>query len=128
VVGVSVDASDARRFAADLTAATQRVVDQAPKVVERGALNIKNQMRDAMRSSAHFKGAARSISYDMRDGGFEAEIGPVTGPGGVPGDLAHLAYFGGSRGGGGTVEDPQAALDAEVPRFEKALLDLIGEV
>ena len=126
--GVSVDASDARRFAADLTAATQRVVDQAPKVVERGALNIKTRMVGAMRSSVHFKGAARSISYDMRDGGFEAEIGPVTGPGGVPGDLAHLAYFGGANGGGGTVEDPQAALDAEVPRFERALLDLIGEV
>lgn len=127
MVGVSVDASDARRFAADLTAATQRVVDQVPKVVERGALNIKNQMVDAMRSSAHFKGATRSISYDMRDGGFEAEIGPRSGPG-EPGALANIAYFGGSRGGGGTVEDPQVALDAETPRFEKALLDLIGEV
>lgn len=127
MVGVSVDASDARRFAADLTAATQRVVDQAPRVVERGALNIKNRMVDAMRSSSHFKGAARSISYDMRDGGFEAEIGPRSGPG-EPGALANIAYFGGSRGGGGTVEDPQVALDAETPRFERALLDLIGEV
>lgn len=128
MVGVSVDASDARRFAADLTAATQRVVDKVPPVVKRGAQNIKTQMRDAMFSSDHFKGAARSISYDITNGGFEAEIGPVTGPGGVPGDLAHLAYFGGVNGGGGTVEDPQVALDAETPRFERALLDLIGEV
>lgn len=127
MVGVSVDASDARRFAADLTAATQRVADGVPQVVERGALNIKNRMVDAMRSSVHFKGAARSISYDMRDGGFEAEIGPRSGPG-EPGALANIAYFGGSRGGGGTVEDPQVALDAETPRFERALLDLIGEV
>lgn len=125
---MGADAHEVRAFARDLRDASQRVAREVPRVVSKGALNIKTRMVDAMRSSVHFKGAARSISYDMRDGGFEAEIGPVTGPGGVPGDLAHLAYFGGSHGGGGTVEDPQVALDAEVPRFERALLDLIGEV
>ena len=42
------------------------------------------------------------------------------------GDLAHIAYFGGSPAGGGTVRDPQAVLDEEAPRLEKALIDLLG--
>lgn len=125
---MGADAHEVREFANDLRAARQRVVDKVPPVVKRGAQNIKTQMVEAMGGSSHFKGAARSISYDITNGGFEAEIGPVTGPGGVPGDLAHLAYFGGANGGGGTVEDPERALDAEGPRFTKALLDLIGEV
>lgn len=125
---MGADAHEVRDFANDLRSAPQRVVNKVPPVVKRGAQNVKDQMRDAMFASYHFKGAARSISYDIRDGGFEAEIGPETGPGGVPGDLAHLAYFGGANGGGGTVEDPERALDAEGPRFTKALLDLIGEV
>lgn len=125
---MGADAHEVRAFANDLRSASQRVVDKVPPVVKRGAQNIKTQMVEAMAGSSHFKGAARAISYDITNGGFEAEIGPVTGPGGVPGDLAHLAYFGGANGGGGTVEDPEKALDAEAPRFTKALLDLIGEV
>lgn len=128
MAGASVDAREVRQFAGDLRAASQRVVNEVPRVVKRGAQQIKDQMREAMFASKHFKGAGKAISYDIVDGGFEAQIGPTTGPGGVPGDLAHLAYFGGVNGGGGTVEDPQEALDAEGPKFTKALLDLIGEV
>ena len=60
-----------------------------------------------------------------------AEIGPATG-GRVVGDLAHLAYFGGANGGGGTVRDPEVHLEAEAPNLEeyagKVLDDLLGRL
>ena len=131
-MGVTVDTSDLRSFAA--------VLDQAPGAVERGlratvvrgAVAIKNQLRREMQASEHFKGAARSIDFDVREGTFfgvtlvEAEIGPHSGDG-DPGAIANIAYFGGARGGGGTVPDPQKALDAEAPRFEAALAALLGD-
>jgi hypothetical protein len=125
---VSFDAHEVRAFAADLTRAPQRVVDKIPGVIKRGATQAKAQMVQEMAGSFWFKGAARSISYDILDGGFAAEIGPVSEPGGQVGDLASLAYFGGAHGGGGTVPDPQGALDAEAPRMERAIADLIGEL
>lgn len=129
-MGVTVDTSDLRSLAA--------VLDQAPATVERGlrgavvkgAVAIKNQLRREMQASEYFKGAARSIDFDVREGTFfgvklvEAEIGPRTGSG-EPGALANIAYFGGARGGGGTVPDPQKALDAEAPRFEAAIAGLL---
>jgi hypothetical protein len=56
----------------------------------------------------------------------EAEIGPHSGPG-QPGAIANVGYFGTSRGGG-TVPDPQGALDAEAPRLESAIGDLLGGI
>ena len=53
------------------------------------------------------------------------EVGPRKGK---PGSIANIAYFGGANGGGGTVPDPRGALEAEAPRFEKALTDLVGEI
>lgn len=126
----TIDASELRALAADLTQAPQEAALAARKLVSRGALNIKRQLQAEMRESDYFKGAARSISYDLHGGSLfgvdvvEAEIGPTRG---VPGSLANIAYFGTSRGGG-TVPDPQGALDAEAPRFEKALADLLDDV
>ena len=54
----------------------------------------------------------------------EAEIGPETGG---AGSLAGFAYFGGVNGGGGTVPDPQGALDAEAPNVEKHLGALVAK-
>ena len=68
-------------------------------------------------------------SYDSKEGRdfAEAEVGPKT-SGQVVGDLYHIAVFGGSPSGGGSVRDPQEVLDEEAPRFEKALLDLVRGV
>jgi hypothetical protein len=123
----SIDDREVRAFAADLRRAPQRVVDQVPGVIKKGAVEVKKQMVEEMGSSFWFKGAKPSISFDILDGGFTAEIGPVSGPGGMAGDLASLAYFGGSSGGGGTVPDPVGALNADAPRMEKALADVLGE-
>lgn len=121
---VSVDSSDLRSLVADFTRAPMRAVLAARPVVKRGANNIKNQLREEMSASTHFRGIASSISYDMFDGGLGADIGAVTGPGKLPGDLAHFAYFG-NGGRGGSVPDPRFALEAEAPRFEKALADVL---
>lgn len=115
---MTIDSSGLRRFEFDLRRASAVVRMGVPAVVSRGALNIKNQMAEEMRSSRHFKGAASSISYDLTHAGTGADIGPDKGSGG--GALGNIAYFGTSRGGG-TVPDPQGALEAEVPNFETAL-------
>ena len=122
-----VDDHEIRAFAVDLRSAPQRVVDKIPAVIKKGAVEIKKQMVEEMGASFWFKGAKRSISFDILDGGFTAEIGPVSEPGQVTGDLASVAYFGGYRGGG-TVPDPVGALNADAPRMEKALADLLGGV
>lgn len=118
---MDVDTSELREFAADLASASLRSVFAVRPVVKKGALNIKNQLRKEMAASTHFKGVASAIGFDLLDGGLTAEVGPSA-EDGSPGNLANIAYFGGSRGGG-TVPDPKGALEAEVPKFEKAILD-----
>lgn len=102
-------------------------VSRARPVIERAALNIKRQMSAEMAASQAFHGTARSVSYDMRSlaGGIKAEIGPDKNR---RGSLANVAYFGGSRGGGGTVPDPLLALLAEEPALLRYLGDVIEEV
>jgi len=118
VASVEFDTSQVDAFAQDLARAGAELERKAEPVIERGALNIKNQLVDEMSASRHFRAVARSISYD-RDG-LEAEIGPEKG---APGSLANIAYFGSSRGGG-TVPDPIHALEAEVPNVERWLAEV----
>ena len=122
---MAVDASELRALIADLSSAPKLVHSEARAVVSKGALNIKNQMRDEVARSRHFR-FAHTVSYDLKVGGdtIEAEIGPETG--GV-GSLAGFAYFGGVNGGGGTVPDPQGALDAEAPNVEKQVDALVAK-
>lgn len=122
---ISIDASELRTLAADLGAAPAKAAPAVRAVVMKGAVNIKGAMREDMAASRHFKGVTRSIDFDVvaEPDGVSAEIGPKSGPG-EPGNLANIAYFGTSRGGG-TVRDPQAALDEESPKFEKALADVL---
>lgn len=128
-MAASVDVSEVRAFAAALDAegrATERAVKG---VVTKGAVNIKDQMRAEMSRSRHFGQIASTISFDVRTVGafgggvVEAEIGPNRHFRAAR--LANIAYFGTSRGGG-TVPDPQGALDAEEPRFVAALSALLG--
>lgn len=120
---VAVDDAEVRALAVDLGVAGQRIKTDARAVIAKGALNIKKQMTSEAKASRHFR-FAHTVSYDLTVSGstIEAEIGPV--PGG-PGSLAGIAYFGGIRGGGGTIPDPKGALEAESPNVEKYLLDLV---
>lgn len=134
---MAVDVSELRKLATDLSSAPKLVRSEARAVASKAALNIKNQLRDEAKRT-HYD-LSRVISYDIRVSGdtIEAEIGPETG--GV-GSLAGIAYFGGSPwagrkkpgrgwqqgpGGGGTLRDPQGALDAEAPNVEKYLAELV---
>lgn len=109
-----------------LDAAGRRISTEVRQVVSKAALNIKNTMRADAEASAYFQFAPR-ISYDLKGNASfsEAEIGPEKGG---AGSLANIAYFGGRRGGGGTVRDPQQALNEEAPRFESALQSMIDRV
>lgn len=124
--GFTLDASEVRALAAKLTDSTRGIEKDVRAVVSKGALNIKTQMVAEMGASSSFKGTARSITYDLSGNAFfsEAQIGPKVGDGEV-GGLGGIAYHGNSRGGG-TVPDPQGALDRETPGFEKALGDILG--
>lgn len=123
---IRFDDSELRRFGEDLGRVPMAVARKIPPVVVKGAMNIKEQLRAEMGASEHFRGAAHTVGFDVLDGGFAAEIGPSS-EAGSPGNLANLAYFGGSNGGGGTVADPMEALTAEAPAFLKALADLAEE-
>lgn len=122
------DTSELRALAADMTAVSSRLNRHLYPVVKRGANNIRTDMRAAMAASSSFGEMERHITYDVerKPGAIEAEIGPTIRTGGASRGLgfgANIAYFGTPRGGGGTVEDPQKALDREAPKFEQALAE-----
>jgi len=129
---ISMDTSELRALAADLTRAGSGVAARVRPVIVKGAVKIKAQMRRDLESSPHFKGTAPAVDFDMLTtggiggGAIEAVIGPKVGSG-ERGGLASIAYFGNSRGGG-TVPDPQHALDAETPHVEAALLGVLGSL
>lgn len=122
------DASEVRRFAEDLGRASSRVAREVPKVVERGALNVKRRMQaDAQAShSGHARHFARSISYDRASHGLRGiafEIGPDKDR--AQGALGNLLYFGSAKNA--PTLDIQAGLIEEQPRFIKALGDLTSK-
>ena len=131
-MAIDFDTSELRALSAGLTKAGTAVDGKIKGVITKGAVAIKSQMRKEMQGSPHFKGTARSIDFSIHGGDMfgvgviEAEIGAKIGAGEV-GGLAHIAYFGTSRGGG-TVADPIGALNAEAPKFEAALLKILGDI
>ena len=125
---VRFDMSEVRALSVDLSRASMRVQGDVVPLVFVGAMHIKTQMRAEMGASRHFKGSAPAIDFDITDTAttVTAEIGPKVGSGEI-GGLGGIAYFGNSRGGG-TVADPQGALDVEAPKLERAIDDLMGRL
>ena len=125
---VEIDTSEVRALQADMTKVDSRLARHLRPVVSKGALNIKETLREEMsESSGGGKGFApvtRAISYDLDDDGYGAVIGPEKG---APGSLANVAYFGTSRGGG-TVADPEDALEQEADAFIEHLADMAEEL
>lgn len=125
------DVSELRSFASTIDAASVKAAPAVRDVVVKGAVKIKDEMRRQMAASRSFGALSRSINFDViqdRDG-VEAEIGPSkrSGAGAGLGFGANIAYFGTSRGGG-TVADPQQALDQEIPHYEQALAEALGDL
>ena len=121
---VEIDAHEVKEFASELGKVPTKVVTGVRPAVVKAGVNMKKQLREEMDKSKHFR-ASRSINFDVSDGGLAVEVGPTKSG---AGNLANIAYFGGVNGGGGTVPDPRGALEAEAPRFEKALTDLVGDI
>lgn len=116
--------AEIRRFVTDLAAASKSAVSDVDPIMKKGAQNIKDAMNADLAASRHFKGAAGSVTYDShyKVGVVGYEIGPDKGRRG--GALANIAYFGGSNGGGGTV-DVDGPLQAEAPVIENELGKMI---
>lgn len=123
-MNVDIDMNEVRSFAADMMEASQRVVDQVPRVVERGGFNIKSQLQEDLRGSgnAGFRYVASTVSYDMLNQRFTVEVGPSK----PAGALANVAFFGTYKGGG-TVAPPETALAKEEPNFLRELERLAGD-
>lgn len=104
--------------------ASARLLTHVKPSLKKASLNIKNAAAKDFKSSKWFKGVTPAVSYDiLQDTAtvFESEIGPESGAG-SPGQLANIAYFGASRGGGGTVRPIEYALADEVPALEGFIL------
>lgn len=126
-----MDTSELDALASDLQQLPPKVTRGLSAVVRKGAVNIKNDWRDAYLKSKHFRGkqgqAAKAVTFDEKvtPDDVEAEIGPnrhfrIA-------RLAGIAHFGGANGGGGTIGDPQRFLDEEAPGFADAVGDLVDK-
>lgn len=110
----SIDLHEVRALATDLGKASGAVEKEADRVLERGALGVKNKMVEEARAShnryaRHFAG---SISYDP-DGLLRYVVGPDKAR--RQGALGNLLYFG-SRNNAPTL-DIEAGLIAEEPKL-----------
>lgn len=128
---MNVDTSELDALAKDLQQLGPKVARDLPRIVRKGAVNIKNDWREAYLKSRHFRGksgqAAAAVTFDEKvtPDVVEVEIGPnrhfkIA-------RLAGIAHFGGANGGGGTIGDPQRFLDKEAPGFADALADLVDK-
>lgn len=98
-----------------------RVLSQSPAkarsavrgVINRGGLEMKRKMESDLSRSRSFGHIARSVTYDVTGRtNPSVEVGPdAARSSSAP--LAGIAYFGGARGGGGTVQEPDYILEAE---------------
>lgn len=117
-----VDTSELRRWERALTRAGRTVHTKAPKVVAKGAVQIKAQARATAPVTPHAPLYALSINYDLVDenGVTEATIGPE--PGRKQWGLGAIFEYGTPR----TKPRPhlEPALDSEEPRFYNACGDL----
>lgn len=119
--------SEWEQFARDVTNAGVTVHKGVKSAMFKASMNIKTGMIREFEKSTHFRSIAWSVDFDFTDypNHVQAEIGPRHGSG-EPGNLANIAYFGTSRGGG-TV-DFLAPFEREKPVLERHLEAVMGDV
>jgi hypothetical protein len=123
---ITFDTSEVRRLAADLGAIPPATMPQVRAVLQKGALNIKNDWRQRWTGLSHVPALPYSITYDttILATSARAEIGPD--PSKRQGPLDNILEFGSINNaphpGGGP------ALASEAPKFEKALADVLGDL
>jgi hypothetical protein len=122
---ITVDGREVEDFQKTLAkVASGPVLKDITAVVAKGALNIKRDAAKRAGGMAHAPAYPRSITYDLRAGwtGPYADIGPDKQK--RQGALGNVLEY-------GTVNNPphphlRPAADAEQPRFEKAIEDLVA--
>lgn len=122
-------AGELRGLASDFRQAPNGLQREARAIVRKGGVQIKNRMQREMSQSSSFRVVAPSIDFDEIGGG--GTIGVEVGPNAAAGSaapLAGIAYFGGARGGGGTVPDPMQALEDEANETAKWIAKAAGDV
>lgn len=113
---------DLEGLARDLMREAVLTPEAVKGVVVKGAVNIRQDWRQRAAGIAHAPRYPASINFDMR-GPYRAEIGPLDSPTNQ-GFLGDVLEFGGAHNA--PRNDGGQALDAEFPRFEKAIDDLAG--
>ncbi|SFO59740.1 hypothetical protein [Amycolatopsis rubida] len=119
-----VDMSQVDQLARDLEAIPEKTLPKFRKVVEKGAVNIKNGMRRDAQGHPTFAHFPRSITYDTKDDGLAAEIGPDKAL--IQGALGNIVYFGTSKNA--PVLDINGPLRKEEPRFADAIADVAEDI
>lgn len=117
-------AQELRRLAENIGRIAGKAVTDVDGVVQKGAANVKEDLRAGVRSSRHFSskkrsGLEQSITYDSNytPGVVRYDVGPDKARRG--GALGNIYYFGTSRGGGsGDLDGPLAR---ETPKMQSAL-------
>ncbi len=109
-------------LAAEIDSAAGVVSEETRKVVQKGALNVKNDWRRRWSSIGHAPAIPHSITYDTTTVGprVAAEIGPEHDRRQAP--LANLFEYGSVNNA--PIPGGAPALERERPRLEKALEDL----
>lgn len=115
-----------RELIVDLESLPERAAEEFPKIVSKGALNIKTDWRarwDAVKHApSHIPHMVGGVGYDTDNAPpvWSATIGVAESNSQSP--LAHLLEYGSIK----NAPHPagQESLDAEAPRLEKAVADL----
>jgi hypothetical protein len=126
---MDVDTTQLRAWSATLNRAADECPEEAKKVVGKGCNNIKKDWQRRWTGLSHAPALPYAISYDVTQAGdvITGEVGPDKNK--RQGALGNLIEF-------GSINNPPhpggaPALDAEGPRFERALadlgVDLLGE-
>lgn len=120
------DTSDVDRLVADLGRIPGRMVAPMTAAVTKSSTGVRDAMRAEARGHAHSPHFPASITAEVKvkPGQIEGEIGPDKGL--TQGALGNILYFGTSKNG--PVLNINAGLDAEAPKFQKAVEDAAGKL
>jgi hypothetical protein len=124
-MAIRFDSSEVAAYAEVLGKAAGAALDDARAVVAKGALNIKTEARRRVSGLAHAPAYPNSITYDIGVSGstVTAEIGPDKAK--RQGALGNILEYGTRKNA--PIPHIRPAVEAELPRFEKALEDLAVE-
>lgn len=116
------EAGELKRFAAELERSAGVSPAEARRVVQKGALNIKNDARRRISGHPHLPAYPYAITYDTKEtpGGSEASIGPDKDK--RQGPLGNVLEYGSP--GRPPIPHMIPAAETEQPKFEQAMQDL----